>query len=176
MRNPGLYELPFGTPIRLLFERCGGGLKDGRGVKAMLPGGPSCSFLGGDQLDVHLDPDSLKRAGSSLGCGVMRFFAEGTCMVEPALEIAQFFAKECCGQCPACRMETGMLSVLTSKIAAGAGDVNLYDQFQKIVDFNRGKGFCALINMPGPPLQSALRLFREDFDHHLKHGACAPSH
>ena len=172
MNCPGAYELPFGTPIRQLYENAGGGLKSGKTLKAILPGGPSCAFLSPDQLDVPLDPESLKRSGSTLGCGVMRFYEEGTCMVEETLRLAQFFGRECCGQCPACRMETTMLSAILERIQQGKGDAALFDQFQKVIDFNRGKGYCALIHMPGPPILSALRLFRDEFDHHLRYGCC----
>ena len=172
MNCPGAYELPFGTSMRLLYEKIGGGLKNGKALKAILPGGPSCAFLTGDQLDLSLDSESLKRAGSSLGCGVMRFYAEETCMVEETLRIAQFFARESCGQCAACRMETMMLATMLERIARGKGDQALFDQFQKILDFNRGKGYCALINMPGPPIMSAIRLFRQEFDEHAQSGTC----
>jgi NADH-quinone oxidoreductase subunit F len=173
MTRPGAYELPFGTPLRTLYETLGGGLADGRKLKAILPGGPSCAFLTADHLDVALDPESLKNVGSSLGCGVMRFYGEGDCMVAETLRIAQFFARECCGQCPACRMETSMLSTMLERIHLGKGDAALFDQFQKIIDFNRGKGYCALIHMPAPPIMSALRLFRDEFEFHLRHGRCA---
>ena len=93
-------------------------------------------------------------------------------MVEETMRIAQFFARESCGQCPACRMETSMLSTMLERIQQGKGDPALFDQFQKIIDFNRGKGYCALVNMPGLPIMSALRLFREDFDHHIERGTC----
>jgi NADH-quinone oxidoreductase subunit F len=173
MNYPGAYELSLGTPLRQLFEITGGGLRDGKKLKAILPGGPSCAFLTPDQLDIPLDPESLKRAGSTLGCGVMRFYAEGACMVEETLRIAQFFAKESCGQCPACRMETTILSTMVERIHQGKSDAALFDQFQKIIDFNRGKGYCALINMPALPVMSALRLFRDEFEFHLRHGHCA---
>ena len=172
MNCPGAYELPFGTPIRQLYENAGRGLKSGKMLKAILPGGPSCAFLSPDQLDVPLDPESLKQAGSTLGCGVMRFYEEGTCMVEETVRLAQFFGRECCGQCPACRMETSMLSAMLERIQEGKGDAALFDQFQKVIDFNRGKGYCALIHMPGPPILSALRMFRDEFDHHLRYGRC----
>ena len=172
MNRPGAFELPFGTPLRQLYEDLGGCLKDGAKLKAFLPGGPSCAFLPEDRLDVSLDPESLKRAGSTLGCGVMRFFPERACMVEETTRIANFFAKECCGQCPACRMETSMLSAMLERIQHGKGDPALFNQFEKIIDFNRGKGFCTLVNMPGPPILSAMRLFRGEFEHHLRHGTC----
>jgi NADH-quinone oxidoreductase subunit F len=173
LNHSGAYELPFGTSLRHLYEDIGGGLKSGKPLKAILPGGPSCAFLTSNQLDVSLDPESLKRAGSTLGCGVMRFYDAGACMVEATLRIAQFFAKESCGQCAACRMETSMLATMLERIHQGKGDAALFDQFQKLIDFNRGKGYCALINMPGPPVLSALRLFRDEFDQHIRHGACA---
>ncbi|PYS28647.1 MAG: NADH-quinone oxidoreductase subunit F [Acidobacteria bacterium] len=172
MNRPGAYELPLGTSLRYLYENVGNGLKNGAELKAILPGGPSCAFLTNDQLDVPLDQESLKKAGSTLGCGVMRFYSKETCMVEETLRIAQFFARESCGQCPACRMETNMLSVMLERIQQGKADAALFDQFQKIVDFNRGKGYCALINMPGPPILSAIRLFREEFEHHIRQGTC----
>jgi NADH:ubiquinone oxidoreductase subunit F (NADH-binding) len=172
MTHPCACELPFGTSLRHLYENIGGGLKNGRPLKAILPGGPSCGFLTADQLDISLDPESMKKAGTSIGCGVMRFYSDDTCMVEPIVELARFFARESCGQCPACRMETNMLATLLDRIQQGKGDASLFEQFQKIIDFNRGKGFCALINMPGPPILSALRLFRADFEAHLATGAC----
>jgi NADH-quinone oxidoreductase subunit F len=172
MNSPGAHELPLGTPLPHLFERVGGGLRNGKTLKAILPGGPSCAFLTPAQFDVSLDPESLKRAGSSLGCGVMRFYSTDHCMVDETLRIAQFFARESCGQCPACRMETSMLGAMLERIQQGKAEAALFDQFPKILDFNRGKGYCALINMPGPPITSALRLFRDEFDYHLRHGAC----
>jgi NADH-quinone oxidoreductase subunit F len=172
MNHPGAYELPLGTPLRDLYQRLGGGLKNGKPLRAILPGGPSGAFLSADQLDISLDPESLHRAGSILGCGVVRFYSEGTCMVEETMRIAQFFARESCGQCPACRMETSMISAILERIQQGRGDPALFDQFQKIVDFNRDKGYCALVNMPGRPVLSALGLFRDDFDHHIRHAAC----
>jgi NADH-quinone oxidoreductase subunit F len=176
MNSPGAYELPLGTSLRFLYEKLGGGLTQGRALKAILPGGPSCAFLTSDQLDIPMDPESLKRAGSSLGCGVMRFYSEDTCMVQEALNIAQFFGRESCGQCPACRMETSMLATMLERIAQGKGDPALFGQFQKIIDFNRGKGYCALVNMPGPPIMSALRLFRDEFDEHARTATCRLQH
>jgi NADH:ubiquinone oxidoreductase subunit F (NADH-binding) len=65
-----------------------------------------------------------------------------------------------------------MLSAMIERVRSGKADAALFGQFQKVIDFNRGKGYCALINMPGPPILSALRLFRSDFDHHIQYGTC----
>ncbi|HEY2990709.1 MAG TPA: NADH-ubiquinone oxidoreductase-F iron-sulfur binding region domain-containing protein [Candidatus Binatia bacterium] len=172
VKRPGIYELPFGTPLRYLIEDCGGGMRHGKKIKAILPGGPSSAFLPADQIDVALDHNSVRAAGSSIGCGVMRIVTEGSCIVEETLKIAEFFAAESCGQCPACRMETNMLATLLKKVQQGQGGAPLLDQFSKVIAFNKGKGFCNLINMPGPPIESALRLFRPDFESHLANGHC----
>jgi NADH-quinone oxidoreductase subunit F len=171
VERPGAYELAMGSRIRELYQNLGGGLKNGARLKAVLTG-PSSAFLTPDQLDLALDPESLLQGGSSLGCGVMRFYPEAACMVAETARLASFFSRECCGQCPACRMETSMLAAMLERIERGAADAKLFDQFGKVLDFNRGKGYCALINMPGPPIQSALRLFRSEFEHHARYGKC----
>lgn len=172
VNRPGIYELPFGSSLRSLIEECGGGVKGGKAIKAILPGGPSSAFLPGDKIDLPLDHDSMRAAGSSIGCGVVRIVTEGTCIVEEILRIADFFAAESCGQCPACRMETNTLAAMLKKMQQGQGGQPLLEQFSKVISFNKGKGFCNLINMPGPPIESALRLFRSDFEFHLANGRC----
>lgn len=172
VHRPGIYELSFGSSLRTLIEECGGGVKDGKAIKAIMPGGPSSAFLPPDKIDIPLDHNSVRAAGSSIGCGVVRIITEGSCMVEEVLKIADFFARESCGQCPACRMETNTLVAVLKKIQQGQGGQPLLDQFGKIISFNKGKGFCSLINMPGPPIESALKLFRSDFEFHLANGRC----
>ena len=172
MKKPGIYELPFGIPLRFLIEECGGGLASGKKIKAILPGGPSSAFLPGDKIDLALDHNSVREAGSSIGCGVVHLLAEGECVVEEALQIAEFFARESCGQCPSCRMETNMLATMLKKIQQGQGGPAMLEQFAKVIAFNKGKGFCNLINMPGPPIESAIRLFPGDFESHLNRATC----
>ncbi len=175
VNRPGIYELPFGSPLRFLIEECGGGVKGGKAVKAILPGGPSSAYLPADKIDVPLDHNSVRAAGSTIGCGVVRIVTEGSCIVEETLRIADFFAAESCGQCPACRMETNTLAMILKKVQQGQGGLPLLEQFGKVIGFNKGKGFCNLINMPGPPIESALRLFRSDFEFHLANGRCPQS-
>jgi len=169
---PGVYELPFGTPLRHLIENCGGGMKDSKKIKAIMPAAPSSAYLSPDKLDTPLEPDAMRAAGSGLGCGVVRLVGEGTCIVEEVLRIAEFFTAESCGQCPACRMETNTLSMLMKKVQQGQGGQPILEQFGKVLAFNKGKGFCNLIAMPGPPIESALKLFPGDFEAHLATGKC----
>jgi NADH-quinone oxidoreductase subunit F len=175
VKRPGTYELPFGTPLRYLIEKCGGGLKSGKAIKAIMPAAPSSAFLPPEKIDTPLDPNSMRDAGSALGCGVVKLISEGTCIVEEVLRIADFFTAESCGQCPACRMETNTLSMMMKKVQAGQGGQPILEQFGKILAFNKGKGFCNLIAMPGPPIESALKLFPADFAAHLTTGKCAAS-
>src|ERR671914_1636615 len=172
VNRPGVYELPFGTPLRYLIEECGGGLKNGKKIKAIMPASPSCAFLPLDKIDTPLDHNSMREAGAGIGCGVIRLVSEGECIVEEVLNIADFFAAESCGQCPACRMETSTLAMMMKKVQQGQGGKPILEQFGKILAFNKGKGFCNLINMPGPPIESALKLFPGDFEAHLTTGKC----
>jgi NADH-quinone oxidoreductase subunit F len=172
VNRPGIYELPFGTPLRHLIEECGGGMRDGKKIKAIMPAAPSSAYLPADKIDTPLDHNSMRDAGAGLGCGVVRLIAEGTCIVEEVLKISEFFTAESCGQCPACRMETATLTMILKKVQAGQGGQPILDQFGKILAFNKGKGFCNLIAMPGPPIESALKLFPEDFAAHLSTGKC----
>ncbi|MFQ5780823.1 MAG: NADH-quinone oxidoreductase subunit F, partial [Nitrospiria bacterium] len=121
VNRPGLYELPLGTPLRELIEDYGGGVKGGKCLKAVFPGGPSNTILPADQVDVSLDFDSLKAIGSGLGTGAVIVMSEETCMVRSALEVASFFAVESCGQCPPCKLGTEHLAELLEKIESGKG-------------------------------------------------------
>ena len=172
VNRPGVYELPFGTPLRYLIEECGGGIKGGKKIKAIMPAAPSSAFLPLEKIDTPLDHSSMRDAGAALGCGVVKLVPAGTCIVEELVKIADFFAAESCGQCPACRMETNTLAMMIKKVQAGQGGQAILEQFGKILAFNKGKGFCNLIAMPGPPIESALKLFPADFEAHLSTGKC----
>jgi NADH-quinone oxidoreductase subunit F len=172
VNRPGVYELPFGTPLRYLIEECGGGMQSGKKIKAIMPAAPSSAYLPPEKIDTPLDHNSMRDAGAALGCGVVRLVAEDNCIVEEVIKISEFFTVESCGQCPACRMETNTLTSLLKKVQAGQGGQPILEQFGKVLAFNKGKGFCNLIAMPGPPIESALKLFPADFEAHLSTGKC----
>jgi NADH-quinone oxidoreductase subunit F len=163
VERPGIYELPFGTPLRYLIEDCGGGMKDGKKIKAIMPGSPSSAYLPADKIDTPLEPNAMREAGSMLGCGVVHIVREGDSIVDELVRITEFFAVESCGQCPACQMETKSLAMLMKRIQQRQGNAAMLEQFGKLLAFNKGKGFCNLIAMPGPPIESALKLFPGDF-------------
>ncbi|MCY4581567.1 MAG: SLBB domain-containing protein [Chloroflexi bacterium] len=172
LRRPGVVELPTGTTLRTLLDEHGGGLASGKRVRAVLPGGPSSGWLGADDLDVPLDREPLAAKGSALGCGVLRVLEEDECVVEALDDIAGFFMRESCGQCPACVMGTQTLAKIVTQVRSGQATQQLVDQIPRLAAYTQGKGLCSLISMPFPSLTSAIRLFPGDIAHHIAHGAC----
>jgi len=161
VERPGVYELPFGATYRELIEGCGGGTRGGRAIRALLPA-LSCAFIGPDQLDLPISHETLRAAGSSPGCGGVHLLLEGDDVLERTLEIARFFMREQCGQCPPCRMETNQLVHMLEATRAGTkGD--LLGQMKKIAGFTRGKGNCSLIEMAAAPVLSAVAMFPAEF-------------
>jgi NADH-quinone oxidoreductase subunit F len=173
VNRPGVYEVAYGTPIRAILDNCGGGTLGGRSVKAILPGGPSLPFLSAAALDAPFEHESLKQAGSSVGCGAIRIWLEGECMVEPILKFAEFFAQAQCGQCAPCRMETSAFVLALRQIANGTGSSNQIRQMEKVAAFAGAKGgLCSLIPMAAATVFSGLRLFESDFRNHMEHRGC----
>lgn len=160
-RRPGVHELPFGATYRELIEDCGGGLRSGRPVRAVLPA-MSCAFLGAEHLDVPIAYETLAALGTSPGCGGVRVVDDRTDAVALTLEIARFFMQEQCGQCPACRMETNQFVHVLQGVQAAKGP-GYAEKLQKLAAFNRKKGFCSLIEMAAAPVLSALDVFADDF-------------
>lgn len=175
MSRPGVYELELGTPLRYLVAECGGGLRSGLGIRAVLPGGPSSGFLAGDAIEVPLDYVSLRSAGSALGCGVITVYDESECMVEVLRGILAFFARECCGQCPPCRMETALLQRIIDQVADGTATPALLAKVPEVLEFAGQKGgICTFISMPRLPVTSAITLFGDEFEYHLRNGGRCP--
>jgi len=161
VRNPGVYEMPYGATFRELIEGKGGGLKSGKALKAILPAASS-RWLGADALDLPMDRKSLTEAGSGLGCGGLTLLEEGDSIVATVDAIAQFFMQEQCGQCSPCRMLTNTYAALIGKVVAGDA-VPLEAQMDKVAKFAFGKGHCSLIEMAAAPVRSAVALFPGEF-------------
>jgi NADH-quinone oxidoreductase subunit F len=161
VRNPGVHEVPFGVTWRQLIDEVGGGVRDGRAIRAVHPA-LSAGFLGAEHLDVPIAHESLRPLGSGPGCGGVRLVLEGDDVVAHVLEVARFFMAEQCGQCPPCRMETNQFVHVLQAVQAGKGPG--YDtQIRKVADFARKKGHCSLIEMAAAPVLSALDVFAPEF-------------
>lgn len=172
VHRPGVYEMPLGTPLRRLVEEFGGGVPGGRGVKAVFPGGPAFSMVTAADLDLPMDFDSLKKAGTGLGSAGVIVVDDATCMVAQTLKFSEFFKNESCGQCPPCRMGTINLATLMAKIEQGDGTQKDLDTLLQLCGFVKGTGYCTLVTGAAVLVQSAVRLFRREFEEHIALHRC----
>jgi len=172
VNRPGVYEMPMGVTIRELIEKCGGGVKGGRKIKAVFPGGPAFSMVTADQLDLQMDFDSLKKAGTGLGSAGTIVIDDATCMVAATLKYSNFFKGESCGQCPPCRMGTNNLATLMAKIEEGQGTQKDMDSLLQLCGFVKGTGYCTLVTGAAVLVQSSVKLFRQEYEEHLRLHRC----
>jgi NADH-quinone oxidoreductase subunit F len=172
VNRPGLYELPLGTSLRELIEVYGGGIRGGKQLKAVFPGGPSNTIIAADQIDVALDFDALKAIGSGLGTGAVIVMSEDVCMVQSAIQYARFFARESCGQCPPCKLGTAHLSEILEKIELGQGDEKDLQQVEQVCGMVKGRGYCYLLTGASIAVESIFRRFKEEYVTHVQQGAC----
>lgn len=172
INRPGVYELPMGFPLRRLIDEVGGGVRGGKKLKCVIPGGSSCPVLTAGEIDVPMDFDSLAKIGSMLGSGGVVIMDEDTCMVKALLRIERFYAHESCGWCIPCREGTAWLKALLERFHEGGGIANDPDTALD-VSFNiLGKTLCPLGDAAALPAISILKKFRGEFEEHLKLGAC----
>lgn len=172
INRPGVYEMPMGVTIRDLIEQCGGGVPNDRKIKAVFPGGPAFSMVTADQLDLPMDFDSLKKAGTGLGSAGVIVVDDATCMVAKTLHFSNFFKNESCGQCPPCRMGTINLATLMTKIEAGQGTQKDLDSMLQLCGFVKGTGYCTLVTGASVLVQSSLKLFRHEYEEHIRLQRC----
>ena len=172
VERPGNYELPLGTPLRVLLEEHAGGILGGRALKAWTPGGSSTPFLTAEHLDIGLDFESIAEAGSLLGTGAVIVLDETDCMVEAARRLLQFYAHESCGKCTPCREGTWWVTRTLSRIEDGYGreqDIPLVGEVGQNMLF---KAFCALADGAVSPIASTLQYFGDEYEAHVREGRC----
>ncbi len=171
VKRPGAWELPLGTRVREILEVHAGGMKEGYAFRALLPGGASTDFQ--VELDVDLDFTHEPLVGSRLGTGTSIVLDDRTCPVGFVLNIERFMARESCGWCTPCWSGLAWIVKTLEAIEQGQGrpeDLEILDRHVR--DLAPGHTFCALAPGAVEPLGSALRLFREDFERHIKEGRC----
>jgi len=173
VNNPGLWELPMGTPIREIIEQHAGGMRDGYQLRGFIPGGGSTDFLLPEHLDTPMDYDEIGKTGSRMGTGTIIILDDRFCPVDMAHNLVAFFAQESCGWCTPCRDGLPSASYLLEQIEKGHGKAEDLDYLEELVSFVApGNTFCALAPGAAEPLQSALRYFRKDFEQHISDGCC----
>jgi NADH-quinone oxidoreductase subunit F len=173
VKRPGLWELPMGTTAREILEEHAGGMRDGYGFRALLPGGASTEFLLAEHLDVAMDFSAVQKAGSRLGTGTMIVLDDRTCPVGMLHNLEHFFARESCGWCTPCRDGLPWVERMLAAIEAGEGEAKDLDILAMHTRFlGPGKTFCALAPGAMEPLQSGLKYFRADFERHIDERRC----
>ena len=172
VNKPGIYEIPLGMNMKKFIYEVAGGIRGGKKIKAVIPGGSSCPLLKADEIDIPMDYDSLAKAGSMLGSGGMVVIDEDTCMVDMARRIMHFYAHESCGWCIPCREGTSWLRKMLERFHAGFGRPEDIDLVGDLAKNMLGRTLCPLGDAAAMPTISIVTKFRSEFDDHL-HGRCA---
>jgi NADH-quinone oxidoreductase subunit F len=168
----GNYELELGTPLRELVYDIGGGIPDGRELKAIIPGGSSVPVLTADQVETPLDFDSMAKAGTMLGSGAVIVMDDRCCMVQLGLRVAQFYQHESCGKCTPCREGTRWMVDILKKIEAGEAEQAELDLLLDVCDRILGHCLCPLGDAAAMPVASYVVKFRDEYQRHLDEGGC----
>ena len=170
--RPGNYEVGLGTPFAELLEMAGG-MRGGKALKAVIPGGSSMPVLPADiMMATDMDYDSIAKAGSMLGSGAVIVMDETRCMVRCLLRLSYFYFEESCGQCTPCREGTGWLYRMVHRIEHGKGEPDDLEALGSVSDNIAGRTICALGDAAALPVKSFSRHFRSEFEHHIQYKKC----
>ena len=172
VEKPGNYEIPLGTPFAKLLELAGG-MRGGKRIKAVIPGGSSMPVLTGEvMMATDMDYDSIAKAGSMLGSGAVIVMDETRCMVKSLLRLSYFYFEESCGQCTPCREGTGWLYRMVHRIEHGQGRVEDLDLLNSVADNIQGRTICALGDAAAMPVRAFIKNYRDEFAYHIEHKHC----
>ncbi len=171
--RPGVVEAPVSITLRaLIYERCGG-IPNGRRLKAVVPGGSSAAILTADEIDVTMDADGLKNAGSMIGSAGVIVMDETVSIPEALMVIARFYAHESCGQCTPCRESTGWIYKMSRRIVEGRGQKQDLDTILDVAKRGAGTTICAFYDGAVGPYISYIEKFRDEFEALIRSGSGA---
>ena len=170
--NGGNYELELGTPLRTLIYDIGGGIPDGRELKAVIPGGSSVPVLSAGEIDAALDFDAMAKLGTFLGSGAVIVIDDRACMVQLGLRVAQFYMHESCGKCTPCREGTRWMVQILRKIEDGQAEQGELDLLLNVCDRILGNCLCPLGDAAAMPVASYVAKFRDEYQRHIDEGGC----
>ena len=170
VEKAGNFEVPLGIPFKDLLELAGG-MRGGRKLKAVIPGGSSVPVVPGEtMMKINMDYDSLKAAGSAIGSAGVIVMDETTCMVRVLERISRFYMSESCGQCTPCREGTGWMNRLLRRVLAGTARREELNLLLDVANRIEGHTICALGDAAAWPVQSFLKHFRHEFEYMIDHG------
>ncbi len=167
VERPGVYELPMGYSLRKAIYDVAGGIKDGKQLKAVVPGGSSCPVLTADEIDVGLDFDQMAKAGTMLGSGGIVVLDETVSIVEFALRVIKFYQHESCGWCIPCREGTDWIKKTLTRVYAGGGSRKDVDNVQYLAENMMGRTFCPLGDAAAMPTIAFVKKFRKEFEDYI---------
>ncbi|MBS1155420.1 MAG: oxidoreductase (quinone) subunit [Proteobacteria bacterium] len=172
VNRPGNYEIPLGTPFAELLEMAGG-MRGGKRLKAVIPGGSSAPVLPADiMMDITMDYDAIAKAGSMLGSGAVIVMDESVCMVKALERLSYFYFEESCGQCTPCREGTGWLYRIVHRIEHGEGRPEDLELLASLGDNIAGRTICALGDAAVLPVRGMLKHFKSEFEYHIENKRC----
>jgi NADH-quinone oxidoreductase subunit F len=172
LEKTGVHELPMGLNLKELIYEYGGGIRNGKKLKAVIPGGSSVPVLTAEEIDVAMDFDSLAQVGTMLGSAGVIVMDEDTCMVDALLNITHFYRHESCGQCTPCREGTNWAERLLRKIEHGQATMKDIDLLEELAGHINFRTICPLGDAAAMPIASFLQKFRPEFEEHVKQGKC----
>ncbi len=166
--KPGIFELPIGATLKEIIFEHAGGMKKGKTLKAVIPGGMSAPILTPEEIDITMDFDSLMEAKSMLGSGAIIVIDEDTSMLEVLRLVAKFYSHESCGQCTPCRIGNAWISKTVNRIANGEGKKGDIDNIIRVASNILGKTLCPLGDAAAMPILSITQKFRKELESHIK--------
>lgn len=168
----GNFELPLGFNLKeLIYDVCGG-IRGGRVLKAVIPGGSSVPILHADEVDVPMDFESVEEAGSMLGTASVIVMDDTTCIVKQVRRMVEFYAHESCGQCTPCREGSDWVAKILRRIEAGGGREEDLDTLLDLTWNMTGTTICVLSDSVAAPVASSIKKFREEYLAHIRDGSC----
>ena len=164
VKKPGIYELPLGTSLKDIVFKHAGGMKKGKKLKAVIPGGMSAPVLTADEIDIQMDFDSLVEAESMLGSAAVIVIDEETSMLDVLKWVSRFYSHESCGQCTPCRIGNSWINKIVTRMAEGKGKKGDLDNIIRLASNILGKTLCPLGDAAAMPILSIAKKFRTELE------------
>ncbi|MGQ9577543.1 MAG: NADH-quinone oxidoreductase subunit NuoF [Candidatus Aminicenantales bacterium] len=168
VEKPGVYELPVGTPLRKIIFDYAGGVKNGRKLKGVIPGGVSAPILLPEEIDLPMDCESVARAGSMLGSGAIIVLDDQTPILEVLRVVTEFYSHESCGQCTPCRIGTSWINKIVCRMARDEGRKGDVDEIERLASQIKGRTLCPLGDAASMPILALVQKFREELEASLR--------
>ncbi len=164
VERPGVFELPVGTPLRKIIYEYAGGIKNGRKLKGVIPGGMSAPILLPEEIDVPMDCESVFNKGSMLGSAAIIVIDESVPIIEVLRKVTKFYSHESCGQCTPCRIGTSWINKIVERIASGKGGKGDIEEIERLALQIKGRTLCPLGDAAAMPILAIVNKYRHELE------------